>query len=336
MRWRCSGWPNARRPERAPARQARLCAGRQVHDRLTPRVTTRAHLNDAARERRRENAKVRVSTLHRPPIDPWWLVTIGLPGDAAREIATRMQWRHLPRGALISARGAPADAWCHVHSGLVASAITLREAAGPPGDDVRAADDDHRISQLYGRGAWFGEAALVEGARRPLEYRCIAPSVIGFMAARDFHAALAEHPYFARYLLNLVSHRAARTLQRLLALKHASPTGRVMCMLAHLCEALDESSAWSPAPALSERFEVEASQAVLARACDVSRTRLNGVLGALAAAGFVEAAYGRLAFLRCTAWRRLGERLRGGTVFDGERPLSSFIDLLRDDDDGGA
>lgn len=210
----------------------------------------------------------------------------------------RMRWQRLPRGALIGPRGAAADSWCHVERGLVASGVALRAGwqAEEPGASATG-----RVNQLYGRGAWFGEAALVEGLPRPFEYRTLAPSVIGFMAVRDFRAALADCPFFVRYLLNLVSHRAARTLQLLLALKHGSPFGRIACVLAHLCESLDESSAWSPAPAQSERVEVAAGQAELAQACDVSRTLLNSVLAALAAAGFVEVAYGRLTFLRCGA-----------------------------------
>ena len=268
------------------------------------------------------------STGRRPSIDPWLLVSIGLPVETAREVGARMRWLRLPRGAVIGARGAVANSWCHVEQGLVASAVPLRE--GWPAEQAGAAAMS-RVDQLYGRGAWFGEAALVEGLPRPFEYRTLAASVIGFMPARDFHAARTDFPFFARYLLNLVSHRAARTLHLLLALKHGSPAGRMACVLAHLCESLDESSAWSPVPAQAERVEVAAGQAELAQACDVSRTLLNGMLGALAAAGFVESAYGRLTFLRCASWRRLGERMRAGEVFDADRPLGAFIDLLADE-----
>jgi CRP-like cAMP-binding protein len=207
----------------------------------------------------------------------------------------------------------------------VASAVTTRDS-WPAAEPI--APRPGRTGQLYGRGAWFGEAALVNAAPRPFEFRTLAPSVIGFMPAGDFRTALAEHPFFARYLLNLVSHRASRTLQQLLALKHASPVGRIVCTLAHLCESLDPSSAWSPAPAQSARVEVEAGQAELAQACDVSRAQLGGALAALAAAGLVEVSYGHLAFLRCAAWRLLGERLRSDTVFDVARSLAAFIERM--------
>ena len=267
---------------------------------------------------------MRASTQHRPSIDPWLLVSIGLPVDTARELGDRMNWQRLPRGALISRRGELAQRWGHVHSGLVASAVTLRDAWS----DEAEAEGTARVAHLYGRGAWFGEAALVEGSPRPLEYRALTPSLVGFMPAGDFHAALEAHPLFARFVLNLVSHRAARTLQWLLALKHASPAGRIVWTLAQLCESLDEGSAWSPAPALSARIEVDIRQGELAHVCDVSRRLLNGVLQKLAAAGFLHLSYGRIALAPAAAWRRLGERLRSSPAFEGEQPLGSFIDLL--------
>jgi CRP/FNR family transcriptional regulator, cyclic AMP receptor protein len=274
--------------------------------------------------RNRESNKVRVTTQHRPSIDPWLLVSIGLPVETARELSQRMSWQRLPRGALLGRRGEPADHWGHVHSGLVASAVPLREAGG----EATAPESASRVAQLYGCGAWFGEAALVEGSPRPLEYRTLAPSLLGFMPARDFRAALDAHPLFARFVLNLVSHRAARTLQWLLALKHASPAGRIVWTLAHLCESLDEGSAWSPAPALAERVAVGVGQTELAHACDVSRRLLNGVLQSLAAAGFLQVSYGRIELSPGAAWRGVAERLRSSAVFEGEQPLGAFIDLL--------
>jgi CRP-like cAMP-binding protein len=139
---------------------------------------------------------------------------------------------------------------------------------------------------------------------------------------------LQAHPLFARFVLNLVSHRAARTLQWLLALKHASPAGRIVSMLAQLCESLDESSAWSPAPALSERVDVDIGQSELAHCCDVSRRLLSGVLQALAATGFVQLSYGRIELAPAAAWRRLGERLRSSPGFEGNQPVGGFIELL--------
>jgi len=267
---------------------------------------------------------VRVPTQQRPSIDPWLLVSTGLPVDAAQEVGERMRWQHLPRGALIARRGELAEGWGHVHSGLVASAVTLRPGWHGDGGAAGAA----RVAQLYGRGAWFGEAPLVEGSPRPLEYRTLAPAVVGFMPAGDFHSALQAHPLFARFVLNLVSHRAARTLQGLLAFKHASAAGRIAWTLAQLCESLDEGSAWSPAPALARRVEVDLGQAELAQACDVSRRVLNGILQALATAGFLQLSYGRIVLEPAAAWRRLGERLRSSPRFEGEMPLGGFIDLL--------
>jgi CRP-like cAMP-binding protein len=267
---------------------------------------------------------VRASTQHRPPIDPWLLVSIGLPVETARELGDRMSWQRLPRGALIGRRGERPERWGHVHSGLVASAVSLREAWS----EDSATEETARVAQLYGPGAWFGEAALVERSPRPLEYRALTPSLVGFMPAGDFHAALEAHPLFARFVLNLVSHRAACTLQWLLALKHASPAGRIVWTLAQLCESLDEGSAWSPAPALAAKVAVDIRQAELAHACDVSRRLLNGVLQALAAAGFLQLSYGRIALAPAAAWRRLGERLRSSAAFEGEQALGNFIELL--------
>ena len=266
-------------------------------------------------------------TQHRPSIDPWLLVSIGLPVDTARELGERMSWQRLPRGALLGRRGEPPDHWGLVHSGLVGSAVALRT----DWSDAAAAEGESRVAQLYGRGAWFGEAALVEAAPRPVEYRTLAPSLVGFMTAGDFRTALDQHPLFARFVLNLVSHRAARTLQWLLALKHASPAGRIVWTLAQLSESLDEGSAWSPAPALSQQIEVGVGQADLAHACDVSRRLLNGVLHALQGAGLLQVSYGRITLAPGEAWRRLGLRLRSSEVFEGELPLAAFIELLTGD-----
>ena len=97
------------------------------------------------------------STRRRPSIDPWLLVSIGLTVETAREVGARMRWQRLPRGAVIGARGARADGWCHVERGQVTSAIPLRE--GWPAEQPGAAAAS-RVDQLYGPGAWFGEEAL--------------------------------------------------------------------------------------------------------------------------------------------------------------------------------
>jgi len=272
---------------------------------------------------------------HATGIDPWLLVAMGMPDDRARLVAPRVRLGQFRRGALIAPRGAIPEAWCYVESGLVASAVPLIDGWPQPGDGGLAAGDGaapeptNRVSQLYGQGAWFGEAALVDPAPAPLQYHALAPSVVGFMPGAEFHAALDGCPYFARYVFNLVSHRAGRMLQLMLAHKHGSPACRVVYTLAHLCEALDESSAWSPTPANSERVVVDCGQTELAHACDVSRALFSSILGALAAAGFAEASYGRLVFLRCAAWRGVARRVREGAVFEAGQSLGGFIDMLR-------
>lgn len=106
------------------------------------------------------------------------------------DILQRAQVRHLDDGALITSRGAPAEAWCGVASGAVrVSSVSL---AGK------------QVTLTYVEpGVWFGDISLFDGLPRTHDACAQGPTTLLVVGKPDFRALLDAHTELYEALLRL-------------------------------------------------------------------------------------------------------------------------------------
>lgn len=122
---------------------------------------------------------------------PWFSkLSPALRGD----ILSRATVRRIPDGAMLSARGAPADEWCGVAKGAVrVSSVSL---------------SGKQITLTYVEpGTWVGDTALFDGLPRTHDAHAHGDTTLLVVKKADFHALLGAHVELYEALLKLQCRR---------------------------------------------------------------------------------------------------------------------------------
>jgi CRP-like cAMP-binding protein len=106
------------------------------------------------------------------------------------DILARASVRRLPDGAVLAARGQPAEEWCGVAAGAVR--ISTVSLAGK------------QVTLTYAEpGTWFGDIALFDGLPRTHDADVHGPTTLVCVRKADFKALLAQHVELYDALLRL-------------------------------------------------------------------------------------------------------------------------------------
>jgi CRP-like cAMP-binding protein len=106
------------------------------------------------------------------------------------DILARATVRRLPDGAVLAARGQPAEEWCGVAAGAVRiSTVSL---------------SGKQVTLTYAEpGTWFGDIALFDGLPRTHDADVHGPTALLCVRKADFKALLASHVELYDALLRL-------------------------------------------------------------------------------------------------------------------------------------
>ena len=117
-----------------------------------------------------------------------WFSKLSLPLRQA--ILERAAVRRLRDGALLGARGEPAEAWCGVAKGAVRiSSVSL---------------SGKQITLTYAEpGTWFGDISLFDGLPHTHDANAHGETTLLMVRKADFHALLAQHVELYDALLRL-------------------------------------------------------------------------------------------------------------------------------------
>ena len=117
-----------------------------------------------------------------------WFSKLSLPLRQA--ILERAAVRRLRDGALLGARGEPAEAWCGVAKGAVRiSSVSL---------------SGKQITLTYAEpGTWFGDISLFDGMPHTHDANAHGETALLMVRKADFHALLAQHVELYDALLRL-------------------------------------------------------------------------------------------------------------------------------------
>ena len=117
-----------------------------------------------------------------------WYSKLSLPLRQA--ILERAAVRRLRDGALLGARGEPAEAWCGVAKGAVRiSSVSL---------------SGKQITLTYAEpGTWFGDISLFDGMPHTHDANAHGETALLMVRKADFHALLAQHVELYDALLRL-------------------------------------------------------------------------------------------------------------------------------------
>ena len=117
-----------------------------------------------------------------------WFSKLSLPLRQA--ILERAAVRRLRDGALLGARGEPAEAWCGVAKGAVRiSSVSL---------------SGKQIALTYAEpGTWFGDISLFDGMPHTHDANAHGETALLMVRKADFHALLAQHVELYDALLRL-------------------------------------------------------------------------------------------------------------------------------------
>ena len=117
-----------------------------------------------------------------------WFSKLSAPLREA--ILARAQVRRVDDGAMLSARGAPAEEWCGVARGAVrVSSVSL---------------SGKQVTLTYVEpGTWFGDIALFDGMPRTHDAHAHGPTTLLVVRRADFRNLLAQHVELYEALLRL-------------------------------------------------------------------------------------------------------------------------------------
>ena len=171
-------------------------------------------------------------------------------------ILSRAVVRHMGDGAVLSARGAPADEWCGVAKGAVrVSSVSL---------------SGKQITLTYVEpGTWFGDIALFDGLPRTHDAHAHGETTLLVVRKADFKDLLAQHIELYDALLRLNCRRLRLlfdTVEDLNTLPLASRLAKQILLLAR---------SYGIAQGEEIRIGLQLAQEDLAQLLGASRQRVN-------------------------------------------------------------
>jgi len=126
----------------------------------------------------------------------------GLAPEELENLATCLHRRRYARGETIFREQDPGSSMFLIEAGKVKIGLV-----SPDGKEV--------IVGVFGKGCFFGELALLDGAPRSADAMAIEPSSVLMLGRNDFVRYLEAHPTIAINLLQVLSHRIRRDGQKI-------------------------------------------------------------------------------------------------------------------------
>jgi len=149
--------------------------------------------------------------------------------------------------------------------------------------ELPTAGDDFRTFSLRQSGFWFGQEALVPGAKNRFTVTCATDATALCLPLAEFEQLMSD-PYHCRSMAALTLEHLDEALQVVGHFLAAEPEGRVAARLMLLAR-----DAMSPPPAV-----LRITQCELAEMCALSRLKTQQVLSRLEARGLITCGYRRI------------------------------------------
>lgn len=194
-------------------------------------------------------------------------------------------------------KGALQNDWFHLVTGFVNAAIP-------------SADGKHTSVNIYGPGAWFGEASFVNGAPSEKGFFCLTSARMVRVPRACALEVFESEPDFTRYIAQLVSWRASQQAAMLMLQKTGSPSLRTIMGLAIFAESIGNGASHLPSVGTDYHLEIPLKQATLASMCGVSRGLFSECVQQLAEAGYITLNYATLQIVNVKAWAHFAHAYR--------------------------
>jgi signal transduction histidine kinase/CRP-like cAMP-binding protein len=121
----------------------------------------------------------------------------GVPAASLRRIAGQSQRRLLPKGAVVTREGDPAEEFFLLTAGQLAITVAGGDPESPPVGIIQAP-------------SWFGELAILIHQPRTATVTALTESEVWTLSRDRFDAAFARHPEMARNLVTTMCERIQR------------------------------------------------------------------------------------------------------------------------------
>lgn len=212
-------------------------------------------------------------------------------------------------------KGASEHPWCHILSGLVSASLPN-------------VDGDHLPMDIYGVGAWFGEASVFNHHPSALEYVSLTEMRVLMLPREDAQQALATEPRFAQHVAELTAWRGQRYSEMLALGRIGNPTLRVVLGLAMFAESMQKGASHLPAPNGKDYLEIPLKQSLVAAICGVSRGVFSEQIQPLVAAGWLRVNYSTITLLKLSHWGAFSRSYREKRVIDTKPTITDILHLL--------
>lgn len=194
-------------------------------------------------------------------------------------------------------KGASLQPWTHISTGLVCACVP-------------DADGGFNPVNIYGPGAWFGEAAILNQQASAVEYVCLTPARVVEIPLTEALNAFESEAEFSRYIARLVTWRSQQHAEMLSLMRIGSQPLCVVMGLALFAEAMASSSSHLPHFEFDDSLDIPLKQSLLASMCGVSRGVFSVCIKQLATAGLLRVSYATVALLSLKTWGRFANARR--------------------------
>jgi CRP/FNR family transcriptional regulator, cyclic AMP receptor protein len=209
-------------------------------------------------------------TLQGASVRTGWL---GLVGDPlADAILAAGRWRSFTERSVIYSLGEDDGALWGIASGRVRMHVAISEQ--PP-----------RFGHVAAPGFWFGELEFLTGLPRVIEMEAAGETKVLYLPSRELERIAAQHPNTWRALARLSALNEALAVAAVDDLLIRDPRKRLAAVLLRLSS---HRCAFQGNPSIDW---IPATQAELADATNLSRTKAAALLAEFAAAGLVTPEY---------------------------------------------
>lgn len=194
---------------------------------------------------------------------------------------------------------------------------------------VPDADGGLNPVNIYGPGAWFGEAAILNHQASSVEYVCLSPARVVAIPLAEALDAFECEAEFSRYIARLVTWRSQQHAEMLTLMRTGSPALRVVMGLALFAEAMASSSSHLPHFELEDSLDIPLKQSLLASMCGVSRGIFSVCVKQLAAAGLLRVNYATVALVGLKTWGRFSNAHRQSRLNLVKPSMQALLSLLQ-------
>jgi signal transduction histidine kinase len=121
----------------------------------------------------------------------------GMSAASLRRIAAQLQFRHLPKGAVVTREGDPTEEFFLLTAGQLTITVAGGDPESPPVGMIQAP-------------SWFGELGILIHQPRTATVTAITESEVWTLSRDQFDAFFTRHPEMARNLITILCERIQR------------------------------------------------------------------------------------------------------------------------------